>query len=64
MTDDRDALTLIQRIAAGDFSGFNGSVKAAQDWLTARTAFVQSRRPFDDDEDDSQRLSGFRGYMS
>lgn len=33
----QEALTLIQRIAAGDFSGFNGAVEAAQEFLTVRT---------------------------
>ena len=35
---DSNALTLIERIAMGDFSGFNGAVAAAQDFLTVRTA--------------------------
>ena len=35
---DRDAaVTLIERIANGSFGGFNDAVKAAQNFLTART---------------------------
>lgn len=44
--------------------GVTTEARAYAENLRRKAADIRTRRPFDENENDSQRLSGFRGYMS